>query len=66
MEFKYILFCKLSFCRSTHFLCQNTNIPRSEKHILLQQRNCFPSYPDHYLNEMLRAVHSCGTVYESL
>ena len=33
MEFKYILFCRLSFCSFTHSLCENENIPMRGKRI---------------------------------
>ena len=53
MEFKYILFRRLPFCRFTHSLCKNKNIPICEQSALRHnKRNCFLSYQDHYLMHM--------------
>ena len=43
MEFKYILFRKLPFCRfDMHSLCENEKIPfRGKRH---NKISCFPSY----------------------
>lgn len=46
MEFKYILFFRLPFCRLVHFMCE-TECEESALH--QSKRNCFLSYSDHFL-----------------
>ena len=56
MEFKYILFHRLHFCRFMHSLCKNENIPIAvyEESLLCNyKRNCLSSYQDHYLNILI-------------
>ena len=50
MEFKYILFLKLPFCRFMHSLFKPMKTFLFEESVLrYNERNCFPSYPEHYL-----------------
>ena len=66
MEFQYILFRKLPFCRLMHSLCENQTFLCEESVLLHNKRNGFQSYPDHYLktnadNRPFAASHSRGT-----
>ena len=50
MEFKYILFLKVPFCRFMHSLFKLMKTFLFEESVLrYKERNCFLSYPDHYL-----------------
>ena len=49
MKFKYILFHKLPFV-GLCILCMKTKTFQHEESVFRHnKRNCFPSYPDHYL-----------------
>lgn len=57
MEFKYILFCRLPFCRLVHFMCE-TECKESALH--QSKRNCFLSYSDHFLISWLTIMQIFG------
>ena len=63
MEFKYFFSINCLFVGLRIFCVKKKTFLGEERVFCHNKEICFLSYRDHYLNEILRAGHSCGTVY---